>query len=354
MNRLFKTYHLFKVLIIILLGISSLTIKSQTIDPAYEVATWFGFCDAAISYTFDDGCSNQFNIAIPMLNELGFCGTFFTVTGWSPDWKALQAAAASGHEIASHTVNHPNFRTIDITTQINELKNSADSITKYIPESNGLTLAYPYCVRGNDSIVAQYYIAARGCKSYFEPATPGNFLNISSIVCGSLGLVNSADVFRQEADSAADIHGWRVYLIHGIDNDGGYSPLSSATLRKSLEYLDENRDKFWVATFVNIVRYINERNCLNIRELEANADTIRLELTDTLNNIIYNQAVTVRRPLPKQWKNVKGTQNGKEISTNIVVLNSRKYIEFNAIPDRGNLILYSCETLNTGHQKKER
>ena len=126
-----------------------------------------------------------------------------------------------------------------------------------------------------------------------------------------------------------------------IDDDGGYSPISSATLKESLEFLDENRDKFWVATFGNVVRYIRERNCLNIHELEANADTIRLELTDTLNNIIYNQAVTVRRPLPKQWKNVKGTQNGKEISTNIVVLNSRKYIEFNTIPDRGNLILYS-------------
>ncbi len=29
----------------------------------YEVGTWPGFRQAAVSYTFDDGCSNQFAIA---------------------------------------------------------------------------------------------------------------------------------------------------------------------------------------------------------------------------------------------------------------------------------------------------
>src|SRR4030043_1194107 len=42
---------------------------AQTVAPPYEVGTWQGFRSAAISYTFDDGCSNQFTIAIPMFNE---------------------------------------------------------------------------------------------------------------------------------------------------------------------------------------------------------------------------------------------------------------------------------------------
>ena len=51
---------------------------SRTIDPNYAVGTWQGFRTAAITYTFDDGCSNQFAIAIPMFNEYGYKLTMYT------------------------------------------------------------------------------------------------------------------------------------------------------------------------------------------------------------------------------------------------------------------------------------
>ena len=54
--------------------------KSGTIDSPYEVGTWQGFTKAAITYTFDDGNSNQFAIALPMFDELGFKMTLFTVS----------------------------------------------------------------------------------------------------------------------------------------------------------------------------------------------------------------------------------------------------------------------------------
>lgn len=33
---------------------------------------------------------------------------------------------------------------------------------------------------------------------------------------------------------------YAVYLFHGIDNDGGYSPIESAELRNHLKYLKTN------------------------------------------------------------------------------------------------------------------
>jgi peptidoglycan/xylan/chitin deacetylase (PgdA/CDA1 family) len=295
-----------KILFFLALEIFSLTIRSQTIDPPYEVATWKGSCDAAVTYTFDDGCSNQFSKAIPLFNEFGYHGTFFTVTNWSPNWTALQNAASQGHEVASHTVSHPDLSTLDATEQNTELENSADIINDHIEGLNGMTLAYPYCIPGIDSITVLYYFAARGCQGFVEPSTPGDFLNISSIICGELGDVNSTEAFQQRVDAAASSNGWCVYLIHGIDNDGGYSPLASSKLRASLEYLDANRDKFWVATFGNVARYIRERNCLTVNALEETDDTIKLELGDTLDNEIYDQPVTLRRPLPEGWKFARG------------------------------------------------
>ncbi|MDV3310615.1 MAG: polysaccharide deacetylase family protein [Cyclobacteriaceae bacterium] len=49
-----------------------------------EIATWQGGKKGAVSITFDDGSINQFRQAIPILNRLGFKGTFFIITGNIP------------------------------------------------------------------------------------------------------------------------------------------------------------------------------------------------------------------------------------------------------------------------------
>ncbi len=326
-----------------LLSISGI-ICAQTIDEPCEVATWQGFRNAAISYTFDDGCSNQFSKAIPMFNEFGFCGTFFTVTNWSPNWTALQNAAAQGHEVASHTVSHPYLNTLDISEQIAELSNSANIIYDHIAGLNGMTIAYPYCVPGMDSLTSLYYFAARGCQGFIENSTPSDFLNISSIICGSEGEVNSTTTFNQKAEAASNSKGWCVYLIHGIDGDGGYSSLSSTILRESLEYLDQNKNKFWVAPFGDVVRYIRERNCLSVIGFEETNDTIRLVLSDTLSNdTLYSHPVTLSRPLPSNWEYAAGFQEGQEIYTTVVETSSESFIYFDAVPDRGEVLLIKCE-----------
>jgi oligosaccharide reducing-end xylanase len=91
--------------------LSILTTRSQTIVKPYEVGTWEDFRQSAVTWTFDDGCSNQFAKVIPLFDKLGFKGTFFTVTSWSPQWTTLKKIASNGHEVASHTVTHANFST---------------------------------------------------------------------------------------------------------------------------------------------------------------------------------------------------------------------------------------------------
>ena len=314
-------------------------IEAQTIDSPYEVATWRGFTEAAITYTFDDGCPNQYVIAIPMLNKLNFNGTFFIVTTWSPKWSALRDAAAQGQEVASHTVTHPNLGKISEAEQKMELENSYDTIQAHIPGLHGMTMAYPYCVRGIDSLTSACYFAARGCQGFIERSTPADFLNISSIICGNLGAVKTFIDFKTKDEAAAASGGWCVYLIHGIDNDGGYSPLSSDTMRKGLEYLNVNRDKYWVETFGNVVRYIRERNSLFIKEPETTGSAIRIQVGDTLPDGIYNYPVTIRRPLPEKWKNVTGWQNRKELSTKIVTSGQKNYVQFDVIPNKGEVTL---------------
>jgi peptidoglycan/xylan/chitin deacetylase (PgdA/CDA1 family) len=46
-----------------------------------EICKWQGDKKAAISITYDDGIIHQFTVARPIMNELGFKGTFFVITG---------------------------------------------------------------------------------------------------------------------------------------------------------------------------------------------------------------------------------------------------------------------------------
>ena len=49
-----------------------------------EITKWPGGKRAAVSITYDDGTINQFHVARPIMDRLGFPGTFFIVTGEIP------------------------------------------------------------------------------------------------------------------------------------------------------------------------------------------------------------------------------------------------------------------------------
>jgi hypothetical protein len=329
--------------------------QSRTVDPRYEIAPWPGFRSAAISFTFDDGCPNQFAIAIPMFNEFGFKLTLFTITSppagyWTPDWTILEAAAARCHEVASHTVTHTSLGGISLASQATELKDSQDDINAHVTAQRCVTMAYPYCVVGNEPLCAQYYIGARGCQGYNEPSTPGDLMNISSVICGSLGSVRTTGDFNSRCEGAAGTRGWCVFLIHGIDNDGGYSPLSSAALRGSLEYLAARKDKFWVTTFGNGVRYVRERDTVSVVETSGGDTRLTVQVTDTLDDTLFGLPVTLRRLLPRGWAAANASQNGQIVDASLQESGSRggKLLVFDAVPDAGEVVIFKAPAAPTG------
>lgn len=325
----------------LLLGLCfSALLSNAQIHSSYQVATWADFKTCAITYTFDDGCANQFTKAIPIFDQFGYKLTMFTVIDWVKNWEDLQKAANNGHEVASHSVTHTNFRQLSVAKQKEELASSVKVIDSKISSEKCLTMATPYCAQGSDSLAATYFVAVRGCAGFIESKTPKNIMNVSSIICGTQGPVKKVADYKAKADEAADKNGWLVYLLHGIDDDGGYSPVPSDTLKASLEYLKANNSKFWVSTFGNQAKYMRERDCVSVKETSVSRKTIKLSVGDTLNNKEwYNYPLSFRRVLPEGWKSAKVAQNGKIVSSLTVEVNSVKYIQFNAVPDAGEVVL---------------
>ena len=323
---------------------------AQTADTLSEVGTWQGFRSGAVSFTFDDNTPNQISVALPMFDQHGFKMTFFPVINWGPNWTALRAAALNGHEIGSHTVSHANLSSLSNDQQAVELRNSQDAINSHVQGQKCLTMAYPSGALGNASICRQYYVAARGVSGVVVPKTPSDFMNISSIVCGNQGSIQRTSDFTSKADVAASSNGWIVFLIHAIDNESGYSPTSSTQLKGALDYLSQNKGRFWVSTFSNIARYIKERNSVSVNQISVKDTIITLAVTDTLNNSIYNYPLTIRRILPQGWFSAKVTQNGKILNSQIVNANSKIYIMFDVVPDSGDIQLIKQEATGvSGH-----
>lgn len=317
---------------------TTLSVAAQEINSAYELAPWYGFREATVSYTFDDGCSGQFSKAIPMFNEFGYHLTLFTVNNWSTDnWTKLQEASKQGHEVASHTVSHADLTASSLEVQDAEMTNSRKDIDEKITDTKCITIAYPMCRPADYSLVKKNFIAARGCQGYIEGQTPKDIYNISSLICGNTGSITTAASLNEKIDNAISTKGWCVFLFHGVDNDGGYSPFSSTEMHSNLEYVQTIDSKIWIATFREACLYILERNNASLKEISANNDKITLSVTDTLDNETYNFPLSFRRSIPKGWKNAKVSQNGKSVEYEIVKIDGKKKIEFNVVPDGGDI-----------------
>ncbi len=309
----------------------------------YQIGTWEGFRPAAISYTFDDDCPNQYNEAVPMFHNAGLKMTLFTVTSWEGTWPKITNAAAWGDEIASHTVTHADLVSQVTPAQLtNEEANSQSIINSYVTNVTHqlcLTIAYPNCSVPSESVTAQYYIAARVCSGSLVPSTPPDFMQISSYILGNTGPYTTGASINSLADNAVAAGRWCVYLTHAIDGDSGYSPLSSTALQASVNYTSTNQSKFWVETFGNVVRYIKERNASSVAETANTGSRITVQVTNNLDNSIYNYPITLRRPLPSNWPAAAITQNGQPINAQLVAISSTNYVMFDVVPNGGDVVL---------------
>ena len=317
--------------------------RAGTVQTPYQIGTWEGFRPAAISYTFDDNVPEQYSLAVPMFHTAGFKITLFTVInewfGSSWTWSMAQTAASYGDEIGSHTVTHTSLNTVSATQLTNELANSQSTINSYITNESCVTIAYPNCAVPTETTVAQYYIAARGCAGLLNSSTPSDFYNINAYGLGSAGSYTTASSIIGLANSATNSQSWCVYLIHSIDVNDDYSPLSSTVLQTTVNYFSTNQDKFWVETFGNVVRYIQERNASSVTETANSGNSITLQATNNLNNLIYNYPITLRRPVPAGWPAVAVSQNGQPVAAKLVTVNSTNYVMFDVVPNGGDVVL---------------
>jgi peptidoglycan/xylan/chitin deacetylase (PgdA/CDA1 family) len=123
-------------------GVLTLTVAGLAAGVPAAVAA----APTVVTLTFDDGTADQLNAA-QILNDSGLKGTFFIPSGavGTPNYLTLanlQGLAAAGHEIAGHTVTHPDLTTLTSDQATRQICNDRVNLTNW--GFRVTNIAYPF------------------------------------------------------------------------------------------------------------------------------------------------------------------------------------------------------------------
>ncbi len=190
------------------------------------------FTRGLVSIEFDDGWTNQYTNALPLLNKYGLKGTFFIISGEltdQPDYMStaqIKTLVTDGNEIGSHTVHHcdltgqqtddPVNCPLNITqTQItNEMTNSKTTLqnTFGVPITD---FAYPYGAYNANTIALgnTLYTSQRTVNVGFNTKDD---LNLSQLVVQDVYNTTTPAQVEAWVNQANTQHSWLILVYHEI------------------------------------------------------------------------------------------------------------------------------------------
>jgi len=142
-----------------------------------------------IIISFDDGWSDQFQYAFPILEKYHYTATFFVFT--NPigtkgfiTWDELRTMLNAGMHIGSHSRSHPYLTHIDSPAV---LWNEIDGSKRVLEKQLGVTInefAYPFGMYDDDiraTVVEAGYLSARGDRYYKGDQSAGRLYELDAL-----------------------------------------------------------------------------------------------------------------------------------------------------------------------------
>jgi peptidoglycan/xylan/chitin deacetylase (PgdA/CDA1 family) len=342
------------------------------------VKKWKDDKTAAFSFTFDDCMQSQYDYVFPMFEEYGFRGTFFLITQPLDDpygpywrygtWPEFIEMSDAGQEMGSHTVTHPHLNNLDIGdtstagTLLYELYQSRKRIEQKIPDKKCIVLAYPYSEYDSDVVynTSLFYESARAISVDPEDSSLWDldWYTIGSRVITFDSTRNSPSDdldelqdFYDYVDNSISQGGWGLLQAHDVIpfdsiqsaiNQGSYEPISVQWFDSACQYVSDASDNgdLWVAPMGEVTRYMKERDSYDYNIVSVTDTSIIINLTDTLENDIYNYPLTADIVVPNGWTDVTVIQGSYFDYTASYLSGTNTVIETSVIPDGGQIRLY--------------
>lgn len=352
--------------------ICAVLILPQTgFDTKLRVTKWADDKQSAFTFSSDDGFLSHYSNAAPILNNFGFKGTFNVMPPFLTEtlpgiwrygtWQMFIQLAQQGHEIASHTMNHyyltslPVGDTVTQGTALYELYQSQKAIEQRIPDRKCITLAYPYSDRNVliDSLTALFYEAGRSAGLEPNDHSLDSYFDLNSYV---VHFTLPRNVLADDLDELYSFMGWihnsilneqwAIMMLHeivpqselpGLVSQGLYEPISNEWFTLLCEWIKSKSDnnEIWVETTANVVRYMKQRDNYEHQIISSTVNEIKINLTDNLDDEIYNYPLSAYVLVPEDWNYVLFTQLNRVDTLTSIITDSGKVVLSKIIPDGG-------------------
>jgi sialate O-acetylesterase len=228
----------------------------------------------AVVLTYDDGLNVHLDKVIPVLDSLGFKGTFYipgnagSLKNRIPEWRT---ASQNGHELGNHTLFHPcaaspagrewvdknyDLDNYSIRRIMDELK-TANVLLKAIDGKDNRTFAYTCgdMNAGNESfyeLLKQDFSAARSVNFRYE-----NIKTIDLYKVGSYMVMGqSGEELISKVQEAMKTNTLLVFLFHGVGGEHSIN-VSLEAHNELLHFLKLHEKEIWVAPMVDVATFLN-------------------------------------------------------------------------------------------------
>ncbi len=235
-------------------------------------------------------------------------------------WDSIKVYAGKGYEFASHTVTHTHLAVLD-TTNINyELYKSKEDIRDHLGDEYTFDAEIPFGIEHPRALKYGFpaYAALRNMMTdsfMFEinrgyRTQPGSS-NKEYVQWqrGPLSKTTLSEMRSYVDTTLAHNNIWLVLVFHGI-NGLGWEALPDSVLNSYFQYIKQNENNLWIATFKDAAKYMRERMHATVSENKSN-NNIVIHITQSLDKNIYNVPLTLKTYVPGNWSVAKVMQADK-------------------------------------------
>jgi peptidoglycan/xylan/chitin deacetylase (PgdA/CDA1 family) len=225
---------------------------------------------AAVSLTYDDAIQSQIDNAVPALAKHSLRATFF-LSGASPYLQAHPEAyrglVSAGHELGSHTMNHPcdraqswvrpgfGLQDYDLDRMQKEIADNIQQLEDF-GQKAPFVFAFPcgstWVGENHTSyvkLVEDSFIAARSARPGVADPTSESLFDIPT----ALGNEDGPQLISW-VDRALAAGGWIVFTFHGVAGD--YLDVKADAHEALLAYLDAHKTNIWIEPFGTVAAYV--------------------------------------------------------------------------------------------------
>lgn len=285
-----------------------------------RVANYKDGKQCAISYTFDDGLKEHYTLVYPMLEKLGFKGTFW-ICGKSIEykeaqygilrmnWNQLKEMSDNGHEISNHGWSHLNLKGKPENVICKEIYKNDSIIEQKIGKR---PCTYCYAFNSVDRRVIDLASKDRIATRLFQYPVGGEVTQ------------STEEELKRWVDNLLLSEQWGVTMVHGITS--GYDCFSDPIVFWRHLQDVKSREKFiWIAPFREVAAYIKERENLKLK-IKKNTNSYEILPLLSLDKKLFSESLTMEVESKNSMLSVK--QDGKILSVKQNV-NGKLCFDFN-------------------------